>query len=872
MGGGLALGIALLLFARTSFADEIELGKWIYLPTDGEAKGVISNATGISTDWVLNVTERTIAPHELMLGTNKFGSAYVYDEDGKIRGSRVLDLRESITTLDGTKWTITHLGISDKSDKSVIWSENTPIRKFYAPRELKEMGAAQVFNKIKLKNEAGEQEFFEYIHFDCPVLSDANAGRWGFVFNGTKSPVTLNLPSLPNLWGAFLKDCKIKDDNAFDFSNVKYIGDLQSDWAPLSLSSITISFPSVQKLAKDAFVAGNFSVMKFGTCGNTLTTVCTNACYIRQGNPEKLNGLVLGTADGCKIEKGAFKSADAYELYTVRFLGAPPELDEGIIFGRTNIFDTAGNIKYNASLKTVFFIPNAEEWDSFREDSRELTVDEKTEFSNRFPSTTSNYGLSRVSVIPADVFHTDGEQFLITMTEEERLAETDVKLAITSNIANIKVNNKPFIEDFCKSLSRVYPYGTEMTLVADIPKGYKVTEWVGAPKDAVIDGNAITFTATESVAIELRLSKDTFIFDRANKIITDGIWKIKIETYNESDHTLTFPQFAVSLVDSSITNNGVLDLRCPIVSMDNHEETWSISELNSKDFGAANSVIHFYAPTNLTKWADQVFNGTTSLKSLIIDAPDLSGQFGQWGWNFNSSDITRFEIKAPKLTSFESFSSLKDNSYEKSTFVDSNLDKWDLSGLTSLPILSLHIAGPGPSGTLRLPALKTIGSCALMNWSRLERIELGTKGDLTSVDSNILWNCSSLREIDFGESVKFECHEKAFMMNDTDPLNISEVCWSSLATPGKSLVDKILVGRTVADNGEKPVKIRVNENATGWRKMVSPVDKNNEAEKLAAAALRRSGEKVGGVYVTESGERLAWVLGFEIKKFAIIIR
>ena len=161
-GGGLALGIALLLFARTSFADEIELGKWIYLPTDGEAKGVISNATGISTDWVLNVYESNTAAHQLTLGTNitegVAGSAYVYNEEGKIRGSEILDLRESITTLDGIKWTITSLGAKNPS---CLNNKYTPLRTFYAPRELTTFGGSQLFN-FTPKNEDGKDASFDF--------------------------------------------------------------------------------------------------------------------------------------------------------------------------------------------------------------------------------------------------------------------------------------------------------------------------------------------------------------------------------------------------------------------------------------------------------------------------------------------------------------------------------------------------------------------------------------------------------------------------------------------------------------------------------------------------------------------------------------
>lgn len=798
-----------------------------------------------------------------MLGTNTVGSAYVYDEDGKIRGSRVLDLRESITTLDGTKWTITHFGISDGT--SVIWSNSTPMREFYAPRELKEIGSNQLFNNLQLTNEAGEKDAFEYIHFDCPALSEENAGRWGFVFNTETRAMTLDIPSIKNIWSAFLRGVKIKDENSSDFSSVEYIGKEQATWSPLSSSSISISFPNVKKIDEGAFAAGDFSVMRFGTCGNTLTQVSTNACYIRNGGNVNLKGLILGTAAGCKIQKGAFQSSDRYELYTVKFLGAMPELDEGLIFGRTNMFDSAGNKSYDASLKTVFFIPATAEWDSVRSSSRELTEEEKQKFGSRFPSTTAQYGLTRVSVVPESVFHTEGEQFLITFTEEERLAETDVKLSISSGNANITVNGKPFIEDFCKSLSRVYRYGTEITLVIDIPEGEEPSDLIGLPQDAVINGNTITFTMNQSTDL---MFKNAFVFDRENMIITDGIWNIKVKVKDEAEHTLIVDTSALSLVDSSNSNNGVLDMRGVIVSKDNQDERWTIVDFSDKSFKNANSVVSFYAPRTIVQMGSQLFNGSSTLKNLVFDTPYLTGQFGKYGWSFDWNEIECFVIKAPKLDSFE-----ENGTFEKSTFVNTDLDEWDLSGLTSLPQLSLQIKGPGPRGTLRLPALKTIGFAALKNWSNLERIELGTNGDLTSVDSNVFWNCSSLRSIDFGESVQFECHEKAFLMNYTEPLNISEVSWSSLSTPKRSLIDKILSGRVAAaDNGDKPVKIRVNEKAIGWHKLVSLVDRNNEKEMKAAEALRTAGEKVAGVYVNEAGQRLAWVLGFEFRKFVITLR
>lgn len=814
----------------------------------------------------MNVYESNTAAHQLTLGTNitegVAGSAYVYNEEGKIRGSEILDLQDSITTLDGIKWTITSLGYKNPS---CLLSSATPLRTFYAPRELTTFGGTQLFN-FTPKNEDGRDTSFDLLYFDCPA---ATGGAVAY-FSQTSPKVVLNIPSMIGFDNLFIMGAHVNTAES-DFSGVTKIGENQSwggSFCFVENTPQSFSFPSVKTISGGAFPGGAFDIVRLGTCDNSLTDVGDKAFNIARSSPKRLNGIVLGTAEGCNIGENAFLCDNDYELWTVKILGSKPVLADGIVFGRTNQLDAAGNITYSAAKKIIFFIPASAEWDGVRAVSHELTGEEQTALTQRFPSTSQQFAIERFMVVPAEVFHTDGKQFLITMTEEERLAETDVKLAITSNLANITVNGKPYIEDFCKSLARVYPYGTEMTLVADIPEGYKVTEWVGLPKDAVINGNVITFTMTRSLDINLRLSKDTFVFDKQNMLITDGVWNINVASIDETKHTMTLKgEGAVSLVNNSIANDGVLDLRGKIISSDNPEEAWSIIDYGSKCFKNADSVIHFYAPHTTTKWGSQLFNGTWSVKSVIFDTPDLAGQFGEWGWSFNSSEITRFEIRAPKLTSFE-----KDSTFGKSTFVDSDLDEWDLSGLTSLPYLSLRIAGPGPSGTLKLPSLKTVGYYALKNWSRLDRIELGTNGGLTSVDSNILWNCSSLREIDFGESVNFTCHEKAFMMNDTDPLNISEVCWSSLATPEKSLVDKVLVGRTIADNGEKPVKIRVNENATGWRKMVSPVDKNNESEKLAAAALRRSGEKVGGIYVTESGERLAWVLGFEIKKFAIIIR
>ena len=99
---------------------------------------------------------------------------------------------------------------------------------------------------------------------------------------------------------------------------------------------------------------------------------------------------------------------------------------------------------------------------------------------------------------------------------------------------------------------------------------------------------------------------------------------------------------------------------------------------------------------------------------------------------------------------------------------------------------------------------------------------------------------------------------------------MSEVIWRGRGAPPRDTVEAVLQGRTAGDDpSDKPVVIRVDPEARAWARLIQPV---NGAEAAGARRLADQGEEVAGVYVTEAGERIAWVLGFKLKGLVITIR
>lgn len=168
---------------------------------------------GASAGWRLRVSVEDAARRQLAIGTNAVDSAYVFNESGDICGTETLDLRERITTPEGERWTIVSLGYGYPFGFKDTSPKTTPIRYFYAPRELQRLGGTQFFNKLPLPS--GEK--VQLASFDCPALS---SGAVAYFFNNDELvEAILNVPALITLDERFFNDQSI-NLGASDFSGV----------------------------------------------------------------------------------------------------------------------------------------------------------------------------------------------------------------------------------------------------------------------------------------------------------------------------------------------------------------------------------------------------------------------------------------------------------------------------------------------------------------------------------------------------------------------------------------------------------------------------------------------------------------------------
>lgn len=292
------------------------------------------------------------------------------------------------------------------------------------------------------------------------------------------------------------------------------------------------------------------------------------------------------------------------------------------------------------------------------------------------------------------------------------------------------------------------------------PRRSKFLRWDGVPV-ALERQNPLTFTPTKDSAVKAVFAHDWLISDDAepNRVMENRIWRLccwkrdtdkrQLGTGKATDKT---GKGTLWPVQDRLKGGGDLNLNGDI--WDSQGEKWTLVSCcsfspwskSATSYSCPTSLelqeagLLQYLPTRLTLpetllyWPGEVQNYDSwdnasgrphwPIEELIAICPLATGSIGAFTVG-GACYIRRLVLRVPKITTIGNAKL----TWSGSGFPDTDLDEWDLSGITTV-----RDDGFGGSvnyqfkGTLDLPNVVTVGTNAFKNLASTKSIVLGTNG------------------------------------------------------------------------------------------------------------------------------------------------
>lgn len=823
------VGMVACFSARMSVASP-----WVYYPSES----VISNddAVGKSTGYVLNVSVLDTSARTLAVGNGSMGDAF------KTFGGDTLDLSERIEDSDGAQWTIERLNADCLKNAAALFAH------VVFPQELKSSSGQQL-NGRQLNTAV----------LDCPLWE----GELPAYFMTSCSTATINLPKITKLGGSSL--CAAGSVTDWNLEGVERVSNGAFGW---SHQTGTLDLPGLKAMGT---VVNNmrYDCVCLGTAGRSLEEVADKAFA---SPPENLyfftKEFVIGGAAGWKVGSAAFT---ANLLKRVVMIGDVPTFaDAEVAFGPTN-----------AAAKTIaFYIPkNDARWTDIATAATPLTEDEIAAFTAAHPTWGVPFG-----IVQKEVFQTANEQY-VGWVENRGEYGCAIRASVSNraagqyagDIVTFAVNGKEWTDEGME-----FPADCELTVTVTSADSHAKIAWEGVlPDGTTPTGESFTFMLTTPVALIAHFTHP-WEYDATAGVISDGYWSLAVKNTSgrelqlgagkteRTDGRTTSPwAFPADFVASAPAE---LDLAGPVYTkgkVGDANEVWSIAAIGDKAFtGATKAMSSFYAPLTLKKIGYQAFQQIGSMTNVVFRCPELTGVLGEWGYDFTWEPIERLVLDVPNLTKIYGYN------FGAMTLSDADLSDWDLTGLTEIGEKGLKVkdGGVGPKGEVVLPVIETLGAKAFSNWRRVSSAAIGTNGNLKVVGAYLFENNTGLKRLDFGKSSDFTADENAFMAAESTPLAVEEIRFCGRQAPSVAALDALLKGRTLNDDGTKPVIIYAPMSKSSWRSRLSVISSEERAE---ATALAAKGIRIDGVYETADGRRVAWLAmhpDFNYRGLKIIVR
>lgn len=292
------------------------------------------------------------------------------------------------------------------------------------------------------------------------------------------------------------------------------------------------------------------------------------------------------------------------------------------------------------------------------------------------------------------------------------------------------------------------------------PRRAKFLRWDGVPVELERQ-NPLTFTPAKNLAVKAVFAHDWLMSDdeEPNRVMENRMWRLCCWKRDENQRYLGTGKASNKIgkgdlwpAKDRLMGGGDLNLNGDI--WDSNGEKWtlvscaSFSPWSKSETGYScpntttlqNEGLLKYFPTRLTLpetllyWPGEVQNYDSwdngagaphwPIQELIVICPKVTGSLG--GFTIGGACfIRRLVLRIPKVTAIGN----RQLTWCGSSFPDTDLDEWDLSGITTV-----RDDGFGGSvnyqfkGTLDLPNVVTVGTNAFKNLASTKCIVLGTNG------------------------------------------------------------------------------------------------------------------------------------------------
>ncbi len=406
------------------------------------------------------------------------------------------------------------------------------------------------------------------------------------------------------------------------------------------------------------------------------------------------------------------------------------------------------------------------------------------------------------------------------------------------------------------SQNGLYAVGSRITITAEpindghiSTNGYKCVfdHWAGDLDGLDIDvkNSTISFVVDKArdIVPVFKYSWLCYEYDKANEGSLGTEWRIK---NNQWDLNVVKDDGAVTLAKHAWrSGSGSLDLSTPIYLQDDTQVymTNIANEAMSKNSAKMTRITDLIIPHECITIGEHAFreNTTTSndssLTNLVIDCPSMT-TIGYAAFT-RCYVLQRCVLKVPALTTLGAWV------FNSPPFTDTNFDDWDLSSLKQIPeaafIYVLNNSQDLSRGTIRLPAVESIGKSAFGKLKQVSGYEFGTNEAKLKTIAEFAFESTCAKTFVFGSVADLDIDESAFKSARA----LETIRFICHAPANRVMLDRILTGNTATEMA----KVYVSKVRDGWKSYVVAVDAIDDdtvkaqAEELGAwGAYKTSGE------------------------------
>ena len=605
------------------------------------------------------------------------------------------------------------------------------------------------------------------------------------------------------------------------------------------------------KIGGDAF--RNCTALKTVEIGSVADNVYLEGYAFRADNA--ISRMMIGGSERMAIESNALGFSNGTERVQIWYTGKPLEF---VKVGNLGYVDNAAANVRPTELGVVYVVPDDAEWASFLSNMRtngklsDLTEDEVAAFRAESPTLATPFAVAEKGNGDGTM-HVYGRQFVTTATRAERCSVrvSGCDSRYGESFAVTSVDGR-----YAADADGTFPRGATVDVSAEHAGAItsEFIKWTRAD-GSVTDENPLRIVFGDDGAAEVRLLatyRHEWRYDPSVRQITDGVWTFN--TYADANGvgigSGTNDGEGSAFVAGG--GSGDLDLRGDVYEYAagvRGAKTAIVATSHKAFAGEASPITSCIMPSTLQVIGQQLFHSAKALTNFTFVSKTYADVLP--AYCFFDTSLRKLTLVLPHATAVERVFAY---SSEPTFLCDTDASDWDLTGIRT--VAQRSFARARMHGTLCLPNLTSIANQgddartvhnygAFDSCVNLEGVVLGTNivGAL-SIASNAFRRCTSLTKAVLGGKRVVTVGESAFQ-----GANLADVTFHGRA-PTRQSIDRVLETVTVPTDGSKNCILRGGLDA-GFGTLAQPAV---GGENPPAGAY--------GVYVTESGERKAWMTDY----------